>query len=263
MSDRSPFGERAAGEPPFVFAHRGASALEPENTLAAFARAAELGADGIELDVQLTRDGIAVVLHDPALYRAGGVFHLHDPGDAERVLVGSLEIADFAAPTVFPDGSRHPIARFDEALEAIPEWQWLDVELKAGGTYDPRLSDVVAGHLRRRSERTLVSSFDHFVLRELAERAPQIPRAALCDARLIDPRSVLAPIPATMLNLRRSWCTRADVERWRSAGVAVCLYGGEILFDLADVSTWPVSGLFLDDPRLKESFATARPAQPA
>jgi len=58
---------------PLIIGHRGASALAPENTLAAFARAFEDGADGIELDVRLARDGVPVVIHNPSLSHTGGL----------------------------------------------------------------------------------------------------------------------------------------------------------------------------------------------
>src|SRR5512138_1136096 len=54
---------------PAVFAHRGGSALAPENTMAAFERGLALGADGIELDVHLSRDGVVVVHHDASVDR--------------------------------------------------------------------------------------------------------------------------------------------------------------------------------------------------
>lgn len=57
---------------PLIIAHRGASALAPENTLAAFRKAVESGADGVEFDVRLAGDGTAVVFHDPNLKRIGG-----------------------------------------------------------------------------------------------------------------------------------------------------------------------------------------------
>jgi glycerophosphoryl diester phosphodiesterase len=57
---------------PLVIAHRGASAEAPENTLAAFRRALALKVDGIELDVQATRDGVPVVFHDEGLRRLTG-----------------------------------------------------------------------------------------------------------------------------------------------------------------------------------------------
>jgi glycerophosphoryl diester phosphodiesterase len=56
---------------PLIIAHRGTSLIAPENTLAAFALAIESGADGIELDVRLSRDGVPVVIHDATLQRTG------------------------------------------------------------------------------------------------------------------------------------------------------------------------------------------------
>ena len=60
-----------SSKPPLIIGHRGASAVAPENTLAAFARAFEDGADGIELDVRLSRDGVPIVIHDPNLRHTG------------------------------------------------------------------------------------------------------------------------------------------------------------------------------------------------
>ena len=58
---------------PLIIGHRGASAVAPENTLAAFEAAIAAGADGIEFDVRLSRDGVPVVIHDETLYRTSGV----------------------------------------------------------------------------------------------------------------------------------------------------------------------------------------------
>ena len=58
---------------PLIIGHRGASAVAPENTTAAFEAAAQAGADGIEFDVRLSSDGIPVVIHDETLYRTAGV----------------------------------------------------------------------------------------------------------------------------------------------------------------------------------------------
>jgi len=54
---------------PFVYAHRGGAGLRPENTFAAFHHGLGLGADGLEVDVHLSRDGVVVVHHDPTLER--------------------------------------------------------------------------------------------------------------------------------------------------------------------------------------------------
>ena len=63
------FTSSSATSRPLVFAHRGGSALAPENTVDAFANGLSLGADGIELDVHLSRDGVVVVNHDPTVDR--------------------------------------------------------------------------------------------------------------------------------------------------------------------------------------------------
>ena len=146
--------------------------------MAAFLLAVELLADGIELDVQLTRDGHPIVLHDPQLHYDGEDFHLHAKTDdsTRPIFVGDIDFADIAAaPVVFPDGSRVPLERFEAVLDVLPAWTWLDVELKAGWTYDPRLAAVVARCLAARPERCLVSSFDHVVLAELHALSPQVP----------------------------------------------------------------------------------------
>jgi glycerophosphoryl diester phosphodiesterase len=259
----SPFDDPVP-DPPFVWAHRGASGLEPENTMAAFLRACELGADGVELDVQLTRDGCPVVLHDAQLHHDGHRFHLRAPSDgsARPVFVRDLDYAQLvAAPVTFPDGRREPLERLEAVLEALPSWIWLDVEVKAGWTYDPRLAPVVARCLAARPQRCIVSSFDHVVLAELHALAPEVPLAALCDARLADAATVLGPIPARLWNLRRAFVTERDVVALRAEGILVSVYGEEVRLDLHALRAWPLAGVFLDDPR--EAFGSALPGEPA
>lgn len=88
---------------PLIIGHRGASADAPENTMAAFREALAVGADGIEFDVRLTRDGVPVVIHDSTLRRTGGLPHrVADLTWAEisKVDVGSWFSKSFANETV-------------------------------------------------------------------------------------------------------------------------------------------------------------------
>jgi glycerophosphoryl diester phosphodiesterase len=88
---------------PLIIGHRGASAVAPENTIAAFREALAVGADGIEFDVRLTRYGVPVVIHDSTLRRTGGLPHrVADLTWAEisKVDVGSWFSATFANETV-------------------------------------------------------------------------------------------------------------------------------------------------------------------
>lgn len=249
----SPFDE-VVPDPPFIWAHRGASALAPENTLAAFALASELGADGIELDVQLSADGVPLVVNDPYLYHDGSSLHLRAPANARdpavRVAVRDLDCATLtAAPLVFPDGQRARLERLETVLEALPATLWLNVELRAGRIYDARLAAVTARCLHVRRERCIVSSFDHVALAELHAAAPELPLAALCDARVADIDALLDPVPARMWTLRRPFITKEDVVALRERGVLVSIHGPEVRHDLAAVRTWPLAGIYLDDPR--------------
>ncbi|MDB4897641.1 MAG: glycerophosphoryl diester phosphodiesterase, partial [Firmicutes bacterium] len=77
---------------PFISGHRGAAGYAPENTMAAFRKGWELGADLLELDVQLTRDGHVVVVHDPTLERTTngqGMVHEHTLAELKELDAGS------------------------------------------------------------------------------------------------------------------------------------------------------------------------------
>lgn len=258
---RSPFVRDPAG-PPFIWAHRGASALAPENSLEAFAAAAEVGADGIELDVRLTADAIPVVIHEPAVYVLDNGLALEDPdapaGSARRRAVSTCTFAELSSVPVRHRGGRVArLVRLEEVLAAVPAGMWLNVEVKAGSAYDARVSQIVDTCVRRRPTNTLVSSFDHVVLAELHEANPDLPLAALCDARLLDAPAMLATIPTTLLNIARTLITHDDVVALCDAGIAVSVYGRELLEDLPAVLSWPVVGVFLDDPRVATSSTRA------
>ncbi|MGC8627568.1 MAG: glycerophosphodiester phosphodiesterase [Acidimicrobiales bacterium] len=239
----------------FVWAHRGASALAPENTLASFLLASELGADGVELDVQLSADGIPVVLHDPFLWADGRDIVLR-PAPLQRhrmrpVWVATCSWDDLVGrPVIFPDGSAAKLWRLEEVLEALPPDLWADIELKAGALYDPRLVSVVVRCASQRPGRAVLSSFDHVALKEVAVAAPGLPLMAILHARPVELRSLLSSIPTSMASIDRPFLTRADVERWRSDGIEVSVGGADLVEDIAQVLSWPIAGVFLDDPRL-------------
>ena len=97
---------------PLVIGHRGASAVAPENTLAAFERALADGADGIELDVRLARDGVPVVVHDPTLRRTARI-------DASIAALSSSDLSAIDVGSWF--NRRHPArAASVYARETVP-----------------------------------------------------------------------------------------------------------------------------------------------
>jgi len=106
-----------------VVAHRGASGLRPENTLAAFALALELGADGIELDVRVSRDGVPVVHHDRDLARTAGrpgLVRDHTAAELARVDAGDGEGIPDLATVLEATGELPILVELKEAEAALP-----------------------------------------------------------------------------------------------------------------------------------------------
>ena len=97
---------------PLIIGHRGASAVAPENTLAAFARAFDDGADGIELDVRLARDGVPVVSHDPTLLLTGS-----RKARVERL--NSEALGEIDVGSAF-NRKHRPLARVHYARQTVP-----------------------------------------------------------------------------------------------------------------------------------------------
>ncbi|MCA9516048.1 MAG: glycerophosphodiester phosphodiesterase [Myxococcales bacterium] len=145
---------------PALIAHRGASADAPENTLAAFRRALDDGADGVEMDVRLTRDGVPVVFHDDDLARLTGA-------------AGPIEQLDAAAVAALrvPAGGGEGVPTLADVLGAIapaladPARAFLvNVELKPAGSAAAALVAACRPLLDPLAEHLVVSSFDPRVI---------------------------------------------------------------------------------------------------
>jgi glycerophosphoryl diester phosphodiesterase len=163
-------------------AHRGASSQAPENTLRAFECARTLGADGIELDAQTTRDGIPVVFHDDCLRRLTGKRgRLSDFSWAE---LRHLRVGGEAIPSL------------REALAFARGRLLVQIEIKKGARVGPVVNAVRA---TRTAGGVIVASFERAILREAAALAPAIPRMLIADP---GPRS--SRTPAAVLRLARA-----------------------------------------------------------
>ncbi len=172
---------------PLVIGHRGARGHAPENTLAAFRLGAEMGADLVECDVHLSRDGQLVVIHDDTLERT----------TSGKGLVRETDLATLKS---LDAGQGEPVPALDDllALAAGHPPLGVVVEIKNGPTFYPDIDVAVAGALRRHGlvDRAIVISFDHLVIRAIKERLPEVATGILYHARLADPaqaaRSALA-----------------------------------------------------------------------
>lgn len=181
MAERDDGAPAPRDVPPLVWGHRGASADARENTLAAFDLAADLGADGIELDARRSADGVLVVHHDPALPGSGPWAGHH----AGRVLA---ELPASELPPHVPTLADALALACHRGLRVNVEIKCLPVEVDHDPTYRI-VDDVVAcltetwpaGHL----DRLLVTSFDPAAVVRVRQLAPGLPTGQL-DARIVD-----------------------------------------------------------------------------
>ena len=148
-----------------IFAHRGASGYAPENTLEAFALAITQGADGIELDVQLTKDGIPVVIHDETIDRV----------TEKKGWVKDYTLKELKKLTVLKD-------KFPEYSAAKkPTKLELNIELKTGIYWYPEIEQKVADLVKKAGmeERVIYSSFNHYSIQQMKKIVPEAETAYL------------------------------------------------------------------------------------
>ncbi|WP_106766140.1 glycerophosphodiester phosphodiesterase [Paenibacillus faecalis] len=153
------------------FAHRGASGVCPENTMAAFRKALELGATGIETDVQMTKDGKLVLIHDETLQRTTGVQGWVKDYTLE-------EIRKLDAGSWFSEEFRgERIPTLEELLELTKDRGTIvNIELKIGAVQYPGLEEKVIETIRSfgMEKQIVISSFNHYSLVKCKSIAPEI-----------------------------------------------------------------------------------------
>jgi glycerophosphoryl diester phosphodiesterase len=215
-------------------AHRGASGLYPENTRLAFIKAIEAGADLIELDCQLSRDGHVVVFHDEHLRRTAGARGTLRSKTLEQLKaldIGRWRKASFR-------GER--ILTLEEALETLAGRVDLCLEIK---NYPNSLRGIELKILFALShydylDRTIVSSFDYSSLARVRELAPDIAIGLLCGAALQrDAVENARRLTAASLHVQKSVAKRDFLLRAWEEGL--------------DVFVWT-----LNDPREIEEFVS-------
>lgn len=141
-------------------AHRGACAYEPENTLRAFRRAIELGADMSELDLHLSRDGALVVMHDSSVDKT-----TNGHGAIKDLTLAELQQLDA--------GMGERIPTLQDVIDLVRGKNGLYIELKAEGTPSATVDLLRANQFTRPSQ-VIVGSFQPALVRETKARAPEL-----------------------------------------------------------------------------------------
>lgn len=259
-------GPRPGG--PLIFAHRGSSAFLPEHTLAAYQHAIKEGADGLECDVRLTRDGHLVCVHDRRLDRTSngrGLVSAHTLAELDRLDFGSWHTAvstERLSTDVPPDPNRLRLLTLDRLLDEVraaerpiellvetkhPSRYGRDVErrlvslLRRHGLTEPRPDDPV---------RVTVMSFSPLALRRVRELAPGLPTVLLLE---VLPRGVRmgrlpfgARIAGPAIALVRA--RPQLVPALRRAGNKVYVWTVNEIDDLELLLNYGVDGVITDRP---------------
>ena len=231
---------------PEIIAHRGASRDAAENTLLAFRRAVELGADACELDVHRTADGVIVVHHDPTL------------ADGSPIL--SLTAAEVATRSVRGE----PIPRLESVFEAVGDRLRVYCELKGAETADGTLAVIARQPHRERLPRDAASgfdlgpaavhAFDHRQVQRSSQLTPAIPRGVLEASYPIDPTGAARSVDARDCWRHVDHIDEAFVRAAHAEGRRVIAWTVNSATMMQRLAAWGVDALCTDDVALARSL---------
>jgi glycerophosphoryl diester phosphodiesterase len=220
-------------------AHRGASFDEPENTLAAFARAVGTGAPAIELDVHWTRDGVPVVIHDPTVDRTTGV-----PGRVDVLTAAEVGALDAGR------GQRIPRLDAVLAMAARGGVQAL-VELKTVPT--PEQARTLVAMLAESRASYVVHSFVPAALEAVRAAQPGAP-VGLTTGEYVAPET--AARYGSFFNVAKAQVDPARVAAWHGAGLKVYVWVADDPGSWEALTAAGVDGIVTD--RIPEYMVWAR-----
>lgn len=210
--------DRTVSRKPKIWAHRGASGYAPENTLEAFLLATDMGADGVGLDVQLTKDGQIVVVHDETI---------------QRVSDGKGRVADYTLEELktFNFNKTHPeyceicrIPTLREVLECLKDTGLkVNIELKTGIVFYEGIEEKTALLVQEMGyeDRVLYSSFNHCSVLKVREYQPEAKIAFLYSHELVGVAeyavangvyAVNPSVACTLFENEMSQCQRLNVD---------------------------------------------------
>ncbi|WP_326497923.1 glycerophosphodiester phosphodiesterase [Clostridium sp. ZS2-4] len=179
------------------YAHRGASAYYPENTMLAFEKALELGATGIETDVQMTKDGVLILMHDELVNRTTtgrGFIKNYTYKEIRKLDAGSWFRGDF---------KNIKVPSLDELMDLLMDKNiQLNIELKNNIILYEELEEKVIQKIYKYNmqNKVIISSFNHYALEKCKEISPEIKIGLLYIAGLYEPEKYAKRLGAEALH---------------------------------------------------------------
>lgn len=241
----------------YIIAHRGASRYAPENTMPAFARAVQMGADGIETDVHLSKDGIPVLIHDESLNRTTS-----GKGLVKEYTVHELKKLD--AGSWFSSHFKHtPIITLEEFLRWVKPYPVLiNLELKTNvinyEQIEQRVCQLIESY--NMTERTILSSFNPASLSRVKEIQPAIQTAFLTSQKIKHIISFLHDIHADALHVKYRIVNKDMIDMLRDENIPVRVYTVNRTSRLTRCFKWGCDGVVTDVPdlahRIRQSYVS-------
>lgn len=228
-----------------IFAHRGFSGKYPENTMLAFEKAVEIGVDGIELDVHLTKDNEIVIIHDEDIKRTC---------DGEGLVKDMTleELRKFDASATFRGVYGFcGIPTLREYFELVKDTDIItNIELKTGVYEYPTIEKRVIDMVREfgLSDKIIFSSFNHFTVKRCEEIAPEIKRGFLTGDWLYDFGKYTAERKVQCCHPWHVSLSEETVKEMHEAGCEINTWTVNEYDDIRKLSAWGVDSLIGNFP---------------
>lgn len=226
-------------------AHRGYSSLYPENTMLAFKKAYEAGCDGIELDVQLTKDNMMVIIHDETIDRTS-----NGTGLVKDYTYKELLQFDFSGKFI-GEGSINHIPTLIEYLEWVKDKDiFTNIELKNNIYYYTHLEEKVVERIRKfeLQQKIVLSSFNNVSVLKCKRLIPRIRTAFLLEERMENAGQYVAENCIDAYNPSIKWLTKEDVLNCKAHGVEINVWTVNSKKNVEKMIEWGVDGIFTNDP---------------
>lgn len=224
-----------------IFAHRGANQHCPENTMSAYKKAHQLGVDGIEVDVHLSRDAVPVLIHDLTVNRT-----TNGKGKVSDKTVSELKKLD-AGNWFSPKFRLEKIPTLDEFLHWIKETSLLiNIEIKAAerGDIEEKVNALILKYAL--DERIIVSSFNQTVLVNMKKINPSLETALLYKYTAIDPADVRNKLKVSAVHPHYSLISKDYVTKFQSERLKIRSYTVNDEKVMRKLMAWNIDGLITD-----------------
>jgi len=235
--------------------HRGAPEIAPENTIPSFAAALEAGADGVELDVRLSRDGAVVVMHNRTVNKT-----TDGKGPVSKKTLAELKALD-AGVKFSPAYAGTPVPTLEEAIAALPKHAFINIETKSGALagylLEQKVAALVSGYDLYRM--VIVSSFNPFSLARLKQIDGRIPVGLLYLPFLrLDRRCLLNRFKPEALHPHYSMVNSKFMSRARARGYKVYAWTVDAAAKMMELLDLGVDGIITNRPDLLRKLLRER-----